>query len=104
MEFDGKVAIVTGATSGIGMATARKFVGFGACAERYPRKCRESRSRTDKSAPEFGLDRRRVCRLRGTKQNNASTRPYRLSRRNCGFDLDGLKPAPGNSVSDVSVP
>ena len=29
MEFEGKVAIVTGATSGIGMATARKFVEQG---------------------------------------------------------------------------
>jgi NAD(P)-dependent dehydrogenase (short-subunit alcohol dehydrogenase family) len=29
MEFDGKVAIVTGATSGIGMTTARKFVEQG---------------------------------------------------------------------------
>jgi NAD(P)-dependent dehydrogenase (short-subunit alcohol dehydrogenase family) len=29
MEFDGKVAIVTGATSGIGMATVRKFVEQG---------------------------------------------------------------------------
>jgi NAD(P)-dependent dehydrogenase (short-subunit alcohol dehydrogenase family) len=30
MEFDGKVAIVTGATSGIGMATVRKFAEQGA--------------------------------------------------------------------------
>jgi NAD(P)-dependent dehydrogenase (short-subunit alcohol dehydrogenase family) len=30
MEFDGKIAIVTGATSGIGMATARKFALEGA--------------------------------------------------------------------------
>ena len=29
MEFDGKVAIITGATSGIGMATARKFAEQG---------------------------------------------------------------------------
>src|SRR5438477_8028897 len=29
MEFKGKVAIVTGATSGIGMATARKFAEQG---------------------------------------------------------------------------
>lgn len=29
MEFEGKVAIVTGATSGIGMATARRFAGQG---------------------------------------------------------------------------
>src|SRR5689334_8083099 len=30
MEFEGKVVIVTGATSGIGMATARKFAAEGA--------------------------------------------------------------------------
>ena len=29
MEFDGKVAVVTGATSGIGMATARRFAEQG---------------------------------------------------------------------------
>ena len=30
MEFDGKVAIITGATSGIGMATALRFANEGA--------------------------------------------------------------------------
>jgi NAD(P)-dependent dehydrogenase (short-subunit alcohol dehydrogenase family) len=38
MEFDGKVAIVTGATSGIGMATVRKFVEQGGKAAAVGRK------------------------------------------------------------------
>src|SRR5262245_64888441 len=38
MEFEGKVAIVTGATSGIGMATVRRFAEQGAAVAAVGRK------------------------------------------------------------------
>src|SRR5215468_12053363 len=38
MEFEGKVAIVTGATSGIGMATVRRFAEQGGCVAAAGRK------------------------------------------------------------------